>query len=87
MQPTIDNENVAIVFGSMALFVLLFRIFMFGIPLMKKSFREKSVKKFFQSLTLMCILVRRRPARVARAVRDVLHRSAPSWRAKFSSNR
>ena len=54
MQPTIDNENVAIVFGSMALFVLLFRIFMFGIPLMKKSFREKSVKKFFQSLTLMC---------------------------------
>jgi len=54
MQATIDNENVAIVFGSMALFVLLFRIFMFGIPLMKKSFREKSVKKFFQSLTLMC---------------------------------
>ena len=54
MQPAIDNENMAIVFGSMALFVLLFRIFMFGIPLMKKSFQEKSVKKFFQSLTLMC---------------------------------
>ena len=39
MQPSIDNENVAIVFGSMALFVLFFRIFMFGIPLMKKSFQ------------------------------------------------